>query len=74
MGYHHLMLLALWCCGHLASADIDRRRFSNPTYYNVGGVLSSNESVAFFKDTISVSYTYDGGRPQCLQLPYLTWT
>ncbi|KAI8437578.1 hypothetical protein MSG28_011864 [Choristoneura fumiferana] len=37
----------------LVSANSDKRRFSNPTYYNVGGVLSSNESVAFFKDTIS---------------------
>lgn len=44
-------------CWSLVNGDgmIDRRRNSNPTYYNVGGVLSSNESIAFFKDTISVS-------------------
>lgn len=51
-----LYSLLLICCGvTFVTADIDRRRFSNPTYYNVGGVLSSNESIAFFKDTISVS-------------------
>ncbi|CAG4966150.1 unnamed protein product [Parnassius apollo] len=46
--------LALTLSNHIVTANIeDRRRFSNPTYYNVGGVLSSNESIAFFKDTIS---------------------
>ncbi|CAH1636071.1 unnamed protein product [Spodoptera littoralis] len=52
MWTHHILLAVVWC-GTLAAADIDRRRFSNPTYYNVGGVLSSNESIAFYKDTIS---------------------
>lgn len=47
-------LLIIAVCWHAVSADTDRRRVTNPTYYNVGGVLSSNESVAFFKDTISV--------------------
>ncbi|KAG7309308.1 hypothetical protein JYU34_005250 [Plutella xylostella] len=53
MKYYHIIVVVLWSYSGLATADIDRRRFSNPTYYNVGGVLSSNESVAFFKDTIS---------------------
>lgn len=54
MWSYHIFLLV--CCGtSLVAAEIDRRRFSNPTYYNVGGVLSNNESIAFFKDTISVS-------------------
>ncbi|CAF4920372.1 unnamed protein product [Pieris macdunnoughi] len=48
-----LQLTLAVLCWNSAIADIDRRRNSNPTYYNVGGVLSSNESVAFFKDTIS---------------------
>lgn len=50
------VLLCLCFVAVVHSADPDRRgRYTNPTYYNVGGVLSSNESVAFFKDTISVS-------------------
>lgn len=51
-----LGLLLVVASVQLVSANSDKRRFSNPTYYNVGGVLSSNESVAFFKDTISVSF------------------
>ncbi|KAH9638394.1 hypothetical protein HF086_004196 [Spodoptera exigua] len=54
MWAYHILLAVVWCGGTLVAADIDRRRFSNPTYYNVGGVLSSNESIAFYKDTISV--------------------
>ncbi|CAH0677873.1 unnamed protein product [Spodoptera exigua] len=53
MWAYHILLAVVWCGGTLVAADIDRRRFSNPTYYNVGGVLSSNESIAFYKDTIS---------------------
>ncbi|XP_063374819.1 glutamate [NMDA] receptor subunit 1 [Cydia amplana] len=48
-----LGIITALSCWQLASADRDQRRYSNPTYYNVGGVLSSNESIAFFKDTIS---------------------
>ncbi|KAL0818978.1 hypothetical protein ABMA28_008267 [Loxostege sticticalis] len=48
------VILVVVCYGALIeAADPDRRRYTNPTYYNVGGVLSSNESIAFFKDTIS---------------------
>ncbi|CAH0596356.1 unnamed protein product [Chrysodeixis includens] len=51
--HYYILLILLYSGVQFATADIDRRRFSNPTYYNVGGVLSSNESIAFFKDTIS---------------------
>lgn len=54
--WSYTLVLAAVASSQLVAAEIDRRRFSNPTYYNVGGVLSSNESVAFFKDTISVSH------------------
>lgn len=29
---------------------------NNPTYYNIGGVLSTNDSEAHFSTTIAVSY------------------
>ncbi|XP_069680015.1 glutamate [NMDA] receptor subunit 1 isoform X2 [Periplaneta americana] len=32
---------------------VDARRKSNPTYFNIGGVLSNMESQMFFKETIS---------------------
>jgi hypothetical protein len=35
---------------------VDRRK-NNPTYFNIGGVLSNMESQMFFKETISVSTT-----------------
>lgn len=51
-----VVLIVISSVALVQAADPDRRgRYTNPTYYNVGGVLSSNESVAFFKDTISVS-------------------
>lgn len=54
MVFVSLFLAALWGSSLIGAAESDRRRVANPTYYNVGGVLSSNESIAFFKDTISV--------------------
>lgn len=33
-------------------------RTANPSYYNIGGVLSSNESQAYFKDIISVNLVF----------------
>lgn len=35
--------------------DRDRDRDSNPTTFNIGGVLSSNASKGLFKETIDVS-------------------
>lgn len=32
----------------------DRGDWSNPTVFNIGGVLSSNQSEKYFKETIDV--------------------
>ncbi|GBP60664.1 Glutamate receptor subunit 1 [Eumeta japonica] len=48
-----MVILVTACVHHVYADSSEKRRFSNPTYYNVGGVLSSNESIAFFKDAIS---------------------
>jgi hypothetical protein len=59
---HMLVLSILMQTSHLTAdlrqhAAADIRRKDNPTYFNIGGVLSNGESQMFFKEIISVSTT-----------------
>jgi hypothetical protein len=51
----YLLLLSILIQTSHMTADV--RKKNNPTSFNIGGVLSNNESMMFFKQTISVSTT-----------------
>ena len=48
------ILICIFCSNALSREDVGDRS-QNPTYYKIGGVLSSNQSEAYFQNIISVS-------------------
>lgn len=43
-------------CSKVFTREEDADKSQNPTYYKIGGVLSNNQSEAYFQNIISVRF------------------
>uniref|UniRef100_A0A6P7FJT0 Glutamate [NMDA] receptor subunit 1-like n=1 Tax=Diabrotica virgifera virgifera TaxID=50390 RepID=A0A6P7FJT0_DIAVI len=48
-----VVIYGLICCCFLSFLKANPRDWPNPTVFNIGGVLSSNESEKYFQETIA---------------------
>lgn len=49
------LLLVLIVLNEQVYNGLTENQFNNPTFFRIGGVFSNNESIEYFRDTLSVS-------------------